>query len=101
MFTAGMMESREHRVNINEVEPEEFGLLVNFAYTSTVEISTANVQVFIIVNVINIVSILTCLSVLKNIHCLFGLGPASSSKPVKCYCCKRGLLSFPGASHHG
>ena len=68
MFTAGMMESREHRVNINEVEPEEFGLLVNFAYTSTVEISTANVQVFIIMNVINIVSILTCLSVLKRTY---------------------------------
>ena len=48
MFTAGMMESREHRVNINEVEAEEFGLLLDFAYTSTVEISTANVQVFII-----------------------------------------------------
>ena len=48
MFTTGMMESREHRVDISEVEPEAFGSLLNFAYTSTVEISPANVQVFII-----------------------------------------------------
>ena len=47
MFTTGMVESREHQVNINDVEAEEFGLLLNFAYTSTVDISTENVQVFI------------------------------------------------------
>ena len=39
------MESQQIRVAINGVEPQMMDMMVNYAYTSKVLISTANVQV--------------------------------------------------------
>ena len=45
MFTAGMVESRQEKVDMVDVEPQEIDLLVGYAYTSQVIISTENVKV--------------------------------------------------------
>ena len=45
MFTTAMVESTQERVNMDGVEPEVVDMLLSFAYTSEVSISTANVQV--------------------------------------------------------
>ena len=45
MFTTGMMESRQERVDIIDIEPQAIEKLVRYAYTSEVVISTDNVQV--------------------------------------------------------
>ena len=45
MFTSSMRESTQEKVTISGVEPEMIGLLVNYAYTSKVSFSSANVQV--------------------------------------------------------
>ena len=45
MFTNGMLESTQEKVNLNGVEPEVVDMLVSFAYTGEVSITTANVQV--------------------------------------------------------
>ena len=45
MFTSDMVESTQERVTIKGVEPRMIGLLVNYAYTSKVSFSSANVQV--------------------------------------------------------
>ena len=45
MFTTGMMESRQEKVDMVDVEPQAMELLVSYAYTSEVVISTENVQV--------------------------------------------------------
>ena len=45
MFTTEWMESHQNKVAINGVEAEMIGLMVNYAYTSKVLITTANVQV--------------------------------------------------------
>ena len=45
MFTTGMMESRQEKVNMLDVEPQVMELLVSYAYTSELVISTENVQV--------------------------------------------------------
>ena len=45
MFTTGMMESRQERVDIINIEPQAIEKLVRYAYTSEVVISTDNVQV--------------------------------------------------------
>ena len=45
MFTTDLMESKQERVVIKLLEPQMIGVLVNYAYTSKVVISTANVQV--------------------------------------------------------
>ena len=45
MFSSGMMESTQGRVNISGVEPGMLGLLLDYAYTSKVNICSADVQV--------------------------------------------------------
>ena len=45
MFSSGMLESTQERVQICGVEPEVLSLLVNYVYTSKVSITQANVQV--------------------------------------------------------
>ena len=45
MFTSDMVESTQEKVTISAVEPQVFGMLVNYAYTSEVSLSAANVQV--------------------------------------------------------
>ena len=49
MFTSGMVESTQERVTITGVEPQMIELLVNYAYTSKVSITTDNVQVSLLV----------------------------------------------------
>ncbi|XP_056263451.1 kelch-like protein 2 isoform X2 [Pseudoliparis swirei] len=44
MFSTNLIESKQERVAINGVEPQMFGMLVSYAYTSEVYISNANVQ---------------------------------------------------------
>ena len=44
MFGGSMRESRQERIELKEVEPSAMRLLVDFAYTCKIEITTANVQ---------------------------------------------------------
>ena len=68
MFTRGMMESREQEIELHGIDSTSLEQLVNFMYTSNIEISEDNVQNLLPVsNVIQIESVrLACCEFLKN-----------------------------------
>ncbi|XP_054724682.1 kelch-like protein 18 [Uloborus diversus] len=44
MFTNDMIESKQTEINIKDIDPDAVELLINFAYSGKVQISTSNVQ---------------------------------------------------------
>ena len=92
MFTSDMVESTQEKVTISAVEPQVFGMLVNYAYTSEVSISAANVQVNYYHCKPYALSRMSATLVFNKKMFLFGLGPARSIKPVGFQGCSRGLL---------
>ena len=92
MFTSGMVESTQEKVTISAVEPQVFGMLVNYAYTSEVSLSAANVQVNFDHYKPYALSTMSTTLVFNKELFLFGLGPARSIRPVGFQGCSRGLL---------
>ena len=80
------MESKQERVIIKGVEPQMIEVLVKYAYTSKVVITTANVQVMYYPYKLHSLCFNLHLC-LKNVMSSFGLGPASSITFAECYGC--------------
>lgn len=97
MFSTDLMESKQDRVAINGVEPHMIGMLVQYAYTSDVFISKANVQV----NPDNVWLSLTsrgsCVCVCT-LSVSGAAGPAGSRQPAGREGRTRRVLSLHGAS---
>lgn len=68
MFTSGMSETNQTRVTLKEVDPQAVKQLVEFCYTSTIEITEESVQnLFSVANLLQFTTIIeTCCGFLKN-----------------------------------
>lgn len=68
MFTNGMSETNQTRITLKEVDPEAVRQLIEFCYTSTIEITEENVQNLLsVANLLQFTTIIeTCCSFLKN-----------------------------------
>jgi hypothetical protein len=68
MFTNGLSETNQTRITLKEVDPEAVRQLVEFCYTSTIQITEDNVQNLLsVANLLQFTTIIeTCCSFLKN-----------------------------------
>ncbi|XP_063308860.1 kelch-like protein 40 [Pelobates fuscus] len=72
MFLSDLEESKKKEIELEDVDPEVMGKILNYIYTSEIEITETNVQdIFSVANMLQIPSIFTvCVSFLQKKLCL-------------------------------